>query len=467
MGGKEYGLVNDRRGELYMFEHQQLLARYYLERLSNGMGHIPEFSWEKPIRTGYYPQLTYYNGHAFPVREDRHLFNKEDHYYDIEMIEEYEHRIIDAIDLGYVTLPSGEHVDLTKPESIEILGNMIQGNEDSVNTRYYKYIAMFAKMILGTSVEAIEHHQIIPSVLEQFETCLRDPVFYQIYKRIAQFYYQFKDHLPTYSREELNFSGVKIEDVEVDKLVTFFDKYDVDITNAIDMEPEVHVQGKYTKDSEIEYKVDDVLIKARMTRLNHKPFNYKMTINSEKATKGVVRVYIGPKFNEYGAIYHLSENRENFFELDYFLHDLVPGKNVITRNSVDFYGFINDRTTYYDLYKKVMLAIKGDGKFALDQSEAHCGFPARLMLPKGTKGGMQFQMFFIISEYKAPSVPLYKGYDPVVSCGVGSGARYIDSLPFGYPFDRKIDETTFYTPNMMFEDVVIFHKRETDVNNVA
>lgn len=467
MGGKEYGLIDDRRGELYLYEHQQILARYYLERLSNGLGHIPEFSWEKPIRTGYHPQLTYYNGHAFPVREDRHLFNKEDHYYDIEMIEEYEHRIIDAIDLGYVILPTGDHVDLTKPESIEILGNMIQGNEDSVNTRYYKYIAMFAKMILGTSVEPIEHHQIVPSVLEQFETCLRDPVFYQIYKRIAQFYYQFKDHLPSYTHEELDFSGVKIEDVEVDKLVTYFDKYDVDITNAIDIEPEVYVEGKYTKDSEIEYKQDPVLIKARMTRLNHKPFNYKMTISSEKATKGVVRVYIGPKYNEYGAIYHLSENRENFFELDYFLTDLVPGKNVITRNSVDFYGFVNDRTTYYDLYKKVMQAVTGEGKFPLDQSEAHCGFPARLMLPKGNKGGKQFQMFFIISEYQAPSVPLYKGYDPVISCGVGSGARYIDTLPFGYPFDRSIDETTFYTPNMVFEDVIIFHKRETDVNVTA
>lgn len=38
MGGKEFNLYKDRRGEFFLFEHQQLLARYYLERLSNGLG---------------------------------------------------------------------------------------------------------------------------------------------------------------------------------------------------------------------------------------------------------------------------------------------------------------------------------------------------------------------------------------------------------------------------------------------
>jgi hypothetical protein len=468
MGGLNYTLHKDRRGELYLFEHQQLLARYYLERLSNDLGEIPEFSWEHPVRTGYFPQLTYYNGHAFPGREDYHNFNKEEHYYDIEMIEEYEHRIRDAIDLGYVVLPNGTHLDITCPESIDVLGNMIQGNPDNVNNRYYNFVAMIAKILLGTGVESVEHNHVYPSVLEFFETAMRDPVFYQIYKRIIHYYYQFKEHLPHYTYDELNFKGVKIVDVEVDKLITYFDKYDVDITNAVDVEPEFYQEGKYTLDSEIEYKQDPFLFKARMTRLNHKPFTYKITVNSDKAVKGVVRTFIGPKHNSHGIEYHIEKNFENFFELDHFMYEFVPGKNIITRNSVDFYGFVQDRTSYYDLYKKIMLAVTTNGKFPLDQSEAHCGFPARLMLPKGKKGGMVFQMFFIVSEYHAPTVPLYKGYDPVVSCGVGSGARYIDSLPFGYPFDRHVDFKDFHTPNMFFEDVIIFHKKEEiEVNTVV
>lgn len=38
MTGKNYNMVRQRRGEQFLFVHQQLLARYYLERLSNDMG---------------------------------------------------------------------------------------------------------------------------------------------------------------------------------------------------------------------------------------------------------------------------------------------------------------------------------------------------------------------------------------------------------------------------------------------
>lgn len=70
-------------------------------------------------------------------------------------------------------------------------------------------------------------------------------------------------------------------------------------------------------------------------------------------------------------------------------------------------------------------------------------------MPKGKKGGMPFQFYFIVTPYM-PSTDAY----------------YIDSLPFGYPFDRKIDETIWFTPNMYYYDVNIFHKKEVEVNTV-
>ncbi|XP_055634348.1 hexamerin-1.1-like [Toxorhynchites rutilus septentrionalis] len=464
LGGKEFSLYKDRRGELYLYEHQQILARYYLECLSNDLGHIPEVSWYWPVKTGYYPDLQYYNGHAFPSRNNYYQANQEHNYYDIQVIDDYEHRIREVIDRGFLQTPDGKKINFATPEAIDYLGNLIQGNPDSYDSRYYKYISMFARILMGASVEPTETHKIIPSVLEHYESSMRDPVFYQIYKRIIRYYYQLKNHFQPYTYEQLYFPGVKIEDVVVDKLVTYFDRFDVDITNAIDIEPEPVEEGKYNEFGEIEYKPDPVIIKARTIRLNHKPFSYKLSVSSDKATKSVVRVYIGPKYDEYGSQYNLNTNRENFYELDYFIYDLVQGKNVITRNSVNFYGYVKDRTSFYELYKKVMLGYKGDQKFALDVSEAHCGFPSRLMLPKGKKGGMLFQFFFVISPYHGSEVAQYSGYD---TCGVGSGARYLDKLPFGYPLDRKIDETYFYVPNMFFEDVVIFHKKEVDINTVV
>jgi hypothetical protein len=68
MGGDKLDLKNDNRGEIFLYFHHQLLARYNLERYGNDMGEIPEFSWEKPINHGYFSLLKYYNGLQFPSR---------------------------------------------------------------------------------------------------------------------------------------------------------------------------------------------------------------------------------------------------------------------------------------------------------------------------------------------------------------------------------------------------------------
>ncbi|KFB47677.1 AGAP001657-PA-like protein [Anopheles sinensis] len=470
MGGKEYGLYKDRRGELYLYKHQQLLARYYLERLSNDLGTIPEFSWYKPIATGYYPNMHYYNGVSFPSRDNYYEVYTPEHYHEIDEVIEYEHRIREAIDLGYIVLPDGRHVDLTKPESVEYLGNLIQANPDSVNARFYKYVGWFARILLGGSVEHFENHKVLPGVLEHYETSLRDPMFYQLYKRLIQWYWEFKDHLPAYTKEELTFGGVKVEEVQVDKLVTFFDHFDADITNVVDIEV---FDEKTMKGSKLQkfgklahYNGTDFVIQARQWRLNHMPFSVKYFVHADKPVKGVVRMYLGPKYDQYGHVYGVNENRENFVLLDTFEYEFTEGHNAFTRESTQFPMYVQDRTSYYELYQWVMDAYNGEREFPLDMTEAHCGFPARLMLPKGKKGGMPFQLYFIVSPYHAPAVPHHQGYDYTLNCGVGSGARYVDSLPFGYPFDRPIDEKVWFTPNMYYLDTMIYHKKEAEINAV-
>jgi hypothetical protein len=465
MGGEEYNLYKDRRGEYYFFQYQQFLARYYLERLSNDIGEIPEFSWYEPIKTGYYPALRYYNGDFFPSRDNHYTVYEEQNYYDVDQVEDYERHIRDAIEYGFITLPGGKYLDLTKPESVEWLGNFVQGNPDSKFVRLHGYLEL-AKRLLGGSIDRVDQHKVIPSTLEHFETAMRDPVFYQLYKNLVKYYFHWQKHLPYYTYDELNFKGVKIESVEIEKLVTYFDKFDSDITNVVDVEmfdkkPLTALQqfGRIAH-----YDGYDFVIKTRQPRLNHLPFTFKLHVGSEVAQKAVVKVFIGPKYDEYGHAFTYEENRENFYELDHFFVDLEAGKNDIVRKSEDFSWFVKDRTTYFELYKQVMLAVKGEYKFPLDMTEAHCGFPMRLMLPKGKRGGMMFQFFFFVAPYVPPKTEQFTGFDKTLSCGIGSGARYIDNLPFGYPFDRPIDEKYWLTPNMYYYDVNIFHKKEMDIN---
>jgi hypothetical protein len=455
MEGKQFGLNKDRRGELYLFEHQQLLARYHLERISHGLGDIPEFSWFKKFETGYTPNLRYYNGLMFPVRSNNHQFYHEKNYYDIATVHNYERRIRDAIDYGFVILPDNTHIDLTKPESVEYLGNMIQGNPDWPFIRLYKYVVVYAKMILGGSIEYHTLEKSVPSVLEHYETAMRDPLFYVLYKRLISYYWQFKDQLPSYTQQDLEFDGVKIEKVEIEKLVTYFDYFYSDVNNLVEYDYSQHKNEYFA----------NFLIKTRQQRLNHLPFTFKLNVQSSKTVKSVVRVFLGPKYDEFGHVIDINENRENFWFLESFVYDLKSGNNVIERNSQDFTWFVKDRTTFSQLYKHVMTAFNGGETFKLDNTEAHCGFPQRLLLPRGGVNGIPYQFYFIITPYVAPKVEQYSTYEQVYTCGIGSGSRYLDALPLGYPFDREIDETVWDTPNMHTEDVLVYHKNEQEINS--
>lgn len=608
MGGTEFGLYKDRRGEMYLYQHQQLLARYYMERLSNDLGKVKVFDWDKVIKTGYSPKLRFYNGMQFPTRDNFYTLDTTTDFMMIETVKDFERRIRDTIDLGYMVLPDGTKIDMTKPTAIEYLGNLIQTNMDSKNTKFYGYMELMTKLLIGGSLETTDMTITIPSVLEKYETAMRDPLFYQMYKRMISFYYKFLDRMPMYTKDDLDFTGITIDDVMVDKLVTFFDRFEADITNAVDvdisygmmdkmsidrmfmenarmskdkthmdkmdkdkkfdkfdldkmrMDKEKMYDTKYddkydskydtkydskydTKydskyDTKYDHKYDtkydteydsrygmdkhmnmgrgygydknyfykdtmdktyfddkiymddkmgrtymdddyykkmmtgtyftDTVIKVVKPRLNHAKFTTKLTITSDKVTKAVVHMFVAPKYDEFGKLITITKNRKNFFKLDKFVVDLTIGKNMITRSSDDFSFFVKDRTTYVDLYRMVMKSLTTkDYKFPLDMSETHCGFPNRLMLPKGKLGGMPFTFFYMITKYVPATTVQFTGFDETISCGVGSGARYIDDLPFGYPFDRKIETIgMFKTRNMFFYDTIIYHKDVMDIKTI-
>lgn len=249
---------------------------------------------------------------------------------------------------------------MTKPEGINYLGNFINGNTDSQNIKFYKYFEFFAKMYLGGNYFGKGlNYDYLPTALEQFDTCLRDPVFYQLYNRIIDYYYQFTSKLPVYTHEELYYEGFKFNDVQVDKLYTYFDYFYSDVSNGID----VDLSKKAFKETEMskeffEYKkvfkdnTWDFVFKAKQQRLNYKPFTLSFNINSSKQQKGSVRVFFGPKF-ELG--HDIEYMRKHFVQFDQFVYDFAAGDNFVKRSSKDFAFTVKDRTTYSELYHHVML----------------------------------------------------------------------------------------------------------------
>lgn len=449
LSGEEFGLNKDRRGELWIYNVQQLLARYYMERLSNGLGDIDELLMLGNIRKGYDPQLIDYNGNGYTFRKN---------YYHIESYKRMEsgsrlitvnRRTLDLIDAGKYVTHEGVKIDLFNPESIELVGSLLQGNVDIPDKNFFgNWYALANYYLSGSKDDAFI---VQPNTLLNYETMLRDPVSFVVFKKMMNVYYRFKNQLPSYSHDELLVPGVKIEDVVVSEMKTYFDLVDNDITNLLN-EKMIFDDGKF---------VWDKTLLGRQMRLNHMPYNYDIKVKSDKPQKVVVRTFIAPAFDQYDQKIDLLSHRENLMEIDIFTYDLPAGESVIKRNSEAIYYNTKDRSTYTELYRYVMSAYEGKQEFPVGISEAHCGFPGRLALPRGRVEGMPMNLVVVISEYQG-SQEQNLSYDQT-TCGIGSGARYIDNRALGYPFDRQIDSIEeFMVPNMYYKDVKIYHEDKLD-----
>lgn len=164
LGGDEFGLNKDRRGEFYLYEIRQLLSRYYLERLSNGLGEIPEINFNHEIETGYYPSLTFFNGVNFPTRTNYYMMylNHDNQRY-LDHLYGLERRIFDAIDSGYFLKPNGEKMAFGDQKSFEYLGDLIQRNKDTMgNFYYYGMLETFYRKLLSGSIGSFSASKNIP-----------------------------------------------------------------------------------------------------------------------------------------------------------------------------------------------------------------------------------------------------------------------------------------------------------------
>ncbi|XP_059220721.1 arylphorin subunit A4-like [Stomoxys calcitrans] len=443
--GEAFGLSEDRRGEYYFYVVRQMLARYYFERLSHGYGEIPEFSFFTEVEYGYDPQLISYNGVGFSYRKNYFEYETYGNFEYVHKVMGFFKRIEDIITQGYYVTYDGKKIDMHKPEAVKYLGDLMQGNVDNFD----KYFATFWYIYAHSYMADVDESDfyVHPHVFLNYETMLRDPVFYQFYKKVHDVFYQFYDYVDAYTHKELFFPGVEFEEVKVSKLVTYFDLVDFDVTNLLNDKP-TFVDGQF---------VWDKTLLARQMRLNHKNFDFDFNIKSDKDHKVVIRTFVAPKYDEFGHVIPLDENRENFFKIDEFYYELKSGVNTFKRSSKDFYWTTDDRTTYTELYKFVMLAYEGKYEFPLDYSEPHCGFPDRLILPHGWAKGYPVQFFFYVYPFTA-SYDAYSTFDYNYYCGIGTGVRHIDEYPFGYPLDREIDEFEFFVPNMYFVDAKIYHE---------
>lgn len=99
-------VVKDRRGELFYYMHQQIIARYNVERMAHGMERVKYLSLEEPIAEGYFPKIIRsMNQRSFPSRVAGSSFkdiNRKWSKFKVNDLKRWRDRVNDAISAGSV-----------------------------------------------------------------------------------------------------------------------------------------------------------------------------------------------------------------------------------------------------------------------------------------------------------------------------------------------------------------------------
>ncbi|XP_054739473.1 phenoloxidase 2-like [Anastrepha obliqua] len=452
-------IVNkDRRGELFYYMHQQVVARYNLERFSNNLARVVRFNnLREPIQEGYFPKMdSLVASRAWPPRfEDTKLsdLNREldQINLDVSDMERWSDRIFEAISQGFATDESGNQIPLDEVRGIDILGNIMESSIISPNRSLYGDFHNMGHVFISYSHDPDHRHLESFGVMGDSATAMRDPVFYRWHAYIDDIFQEHKTRLTPYTLPELSYQGVSVTGVQVapeggqpNVLQTFWQQSDVDLSRGMDFVPRGNVF-------------------ARFTHLQHTPFTYTINVNNDGGAQrfGTVRIFLGPKTDERGQGMLFKDQRLLMIELDKFIVSLNPGQNTIRRRSTESSVTIPFERTFRDLDTNRPAAGSAD---ELEFNFCGCGWPNHMLIPKGLPEGLRCELFVMVSDYDQDRVEqqlVGTCSDAASYCGVRD-RLYPDRRAMGYPFDRLARSgadrlVNFLTPNMSIVDVVVRH----------
>ncbi|XP_023012803.2 phenoloxidase 1 [Leptinotarsa decemlineata] len=457
----------NRRGELFYYMHQQIIARYNFERLCHKLKRVERFiDFRGEIPEAYFPKLdSLVASRSWPARvANQKLSNlkreSDQIQIDLDDLQRWRDNIVAAINSGFVRNEQGQEIQLTEFEGIDILGNMMEASILSPNRAVYGDFHNMGHVFISYIHDPDNRHLESFGVMGDSATAMRDPIFYRWHAYIDDIFQKFKSSLPRYTVEQLNYPGISLEEISIESgnqrnnIQTFWQQSDVDLSRGMDFQPRGSVF-------------------VRFTHLNHTEFNYRIIVNNTASgnRQGTCRIFLSPKFDERGNPWLFTHQKHMFIEMDKFTVNLKQGKNTINRSSTQSSVTIPFNRTFRDLDNNRPTGGENLAQFNF----CGCGWPQHMLTPMGNSEGMQCQLFVMISNYADDRIEQsIEGAcnDADSFCGI-KDKLYPDRRSMGYPFDRQprsgVDTLQqFLTPNMRVQDVVIkftnrvFRPRETN-----
>jgi tyrosinase len=433
------GRTKDRAGELFVYMHEQMLARYDTERYALGLPLVePLADYRAPIPGGYDPGFELRDGEGrpfLPRPPGRSLSEVEG----FEQLEQWRDRLSEAVSDG----------SFDGDDGADRLGDHIEASIDSTwgagrDDRLHNEGHGFLGKLVEVPTRGI-------GVITDVRTAIRDPVFYRWHRHIDDFSHlrqqrqgprDLEGDAPPVVMRSGDGSAVHSPDIilALERQVpesaepsfdgrgwaesTFGgDRWDTDFSTGDVTTTELQTSSmrrevRLPNDSRIEIE-----------HLVHEPFFlvYRVENTHRNPQPVTVRTFL--------AASELSENRRLWIEMDKFSPQvpLQPGRNVLFRPA-SHASVIRRSSMPPEPIEHRGSDLHGDG----DTDYCQCGWPYNLLVPRGTPDGMEFRLFVIVTDGSLDA----RSKDTCGSmsfCGLRD-VEYPDARPMGYPFDRPIAE---------------------------
>ena len=559
-------IFRDRQGEIFIYMHQQMLARYDVERLAIGLERVTPYSdFSTAIESGYDPGefiRNTFNYHSkrdpntTPGDIDREMYGRK-FKKTVKEHHEVRDKLISAIKSGYFETLNGKKWRITP----DLLGATIEASRvASVDKDYYDFYHNNGHRFIAV---AHDPKGISPmGVMSRPETSFRDPVFYRWHKHLddlsvlwqnSQQCHSFSDFPRVELRKGLDENAKPWSpDLILCNQKELIRLYDLGVTHEDILsflgesnwgKDFSHGRFKLSDDEEKSLETTKVL-ETRMEEgvihyedsLGHKKNHKYEYINNEPFVY-FIRIYNHlpyiktVTFRTFIVLEGYDDDRSMYIEMDKFKTDLNPRHNVICRPStessivrkpaildpasqntnyspdwiplpslaskdhgdIEKLKLFKERLNTYrkrmlngaELYflpievrlNKLLEEVENDPSqsnikvfasqlskyrssiydYSFDRSFCNCGLPYSMLLPRGTKNGLEFKLFVLVSDWELDRVGDDNCCSSMSYCGAKD--RYPDIRPMGYPFDRPfkrpILETFRDLPNTAFRSITI------------
>jgi tyrosinase len=483
--------TKDRQGELFLYMHQQMLARYDTERLAVGLPSVvPLSDYQAPIAEGYDPgsHLEIGAAHFSPRPPGERLGDLgrpgTPKFISVSRLEQWREQLEHAADTG--SFLDGSPIDPDKFP--HLFGSTIEASVDSVSKSVFGNLHNLGHNFLAyiNDPQHYESSTDIPGVMTAPRTALRDPVFYRWHKHIDDIAFgrhapphDFSDAPSVLVRKSLNGSAALHQSPDIilcfkesiqsgaDDSDASWQSYgeiqfggtnwDTDFSASQLTTSELHTMMCTRRFTFVENNRATVDLEY----LYPKEFFYFLRVENQldHAQDVTVRIFLVAET--------FAEDRRKWIEMDKFRHTLHPSEravifrraeasSVIRKPAVKTLAPVEIPATFHPPGSPVG-TIAADPKAPANYCD--CGWPYNLLLPRGTREGMKFRLLVMLTDWTIDQVADDTTCGSMSYCGAKE--KYPDSRAMGYPFDRPfpadqtLEQTLSSHNNMAMRDITI------------